>query len=201
MNNQKLQINPKTGFLIIDVQKGFDERVWGEWNNPRATENIARLLEAWRAAGMPVFHVQHLSRNPDSPLHPDKPGSDFQDAVRPLAGEPVFQKQVNSAFIGTNLEQQLREAGIEELVIIGLTTDHCVSTTTRMAANLGFKVYLPEDATATVSKTGFDGKHYTADELHRSELTSLHGEFATITKLAEIFEALKTIESVNKRAF
>lgn len=176
--------------IIIDVQQGFDEPVWGRRNNPQAEANIARLLQAWRAGGRPLFHVQHLSREPNSPLRPNASGCDFKDEVRPLPGEPVVTKHVNSAFIGTNLEAMLRSHGIETVVITGLTTNHCVETTTRMAGNLGFTTYIVEDAAATFDRTGPDGKLYPAEHIHAVSLASLHGEFATVvsteTVLAEL---------------
>jgi nicotinamidase-related amidase len=120
--------------ILIDLQAGFHDPKWGKRNNPEAEINAAKLLHAWREAGAPVFHVRHLSRSKESPLHSSSPGADFQDIVAPLEGESVVEKDVNSAFIGTNLEAQLRARGIKELVICGLTTDHCVSTTARMAS-------------------------------------------------------------------
>lgn len=140
--------------LLIDVQQGLDEPVWGERNIPEAEHHIAELLAGWRSAGRPVLHVQHMSTGAASPLRPDRPGNAFKPEALPLAGEPVFRKTVNSAFIGTDLEAHLRGAGIGRLVIAGLTTDHCVSTTVRMAANLGFDVVVVDDATATFDRTG-----------------------------------------------
>ncbi|MEO5816270.1 MAG: cysteine hydrolase family protein [Gemmatimonadaceae bacterium] len=172
--------------LLIDVQQGLDEPRWGARNNPEAERRIADLLAAWRAAKRPVIHVQHLSTEPDSPLRPDRPGYAFKVEATPIDGEPVFQKNVNSAFIGTDLETHLRDRGIDSLVIAGITTDHCVSSTTRMAGNLGFSVTVVEDATATFDRVGPDGTHYTADLMHRAALASLHGEFATVRATRDI---------------
>lgn len=179
-----------TGLIIIDVQQGFDEPFWGERNNPQAEANIERLLAAWRETGRLILHVQHLSLSPDSPLNAAHPGSALKAAVQPLAGEPVFQKHVNSAFIGTNLEQTLREQGCDTLVIVGLTTPHCVSTTTRMAGNLGFTTYLVADATAAFALDGPDGKHYSAAEIHAVSLATLHAEFATVLATDAVLEML-----------
>ncbi len=176
--------------LIIDVQKGFDEPVWGNRNNPHAELNITRLLEAWRKTDRPVFHVQHLSLSPNSPLGATHPGSAIKEAVTPRDGELLFQKHVNSAFIGTDLEQRLREHGYKTLVIVGLTTPHCVSTTTRMAGNLGFETFLVSDATAAFEIIGHDGRKYTAEEIHAVSLATLNGEFATVVETEALLHAL-----------
>jgi nicotinamidase-related amidase len=101
-------------------------------------------------------------------------------------GESVIQKQVNSAFIGTDLKDRLDQGGISRLVILGLTTDHCVSTTTRMAGNFGFDTFLVADATATFSKRGINGENYSAELIHATALASLRGEFATMIRTSDL---------------
>jgi nicotinamidase-related amidase len=172
--------------LLIDVQRGLDEASLGERNNPQAEANMAELLAIWRKRGAPVLHVRHCSTEPDSPLRPELPGNAFKTEVEPLAGERVFDKTVNSAFVGTGLDDYLREAGIDRLVIVGLTTDHCVSATTRSASDLGYDVTLASDATAAFGRTGYDGIHYSGDEIHRVNLVSLDGEFCRVRSTAEI---------------
>ena len=107
--------------------------------------------------------------------------------VLPQEGEPIIKKNVNSAFIGTDLQQQLDSSGIRNVVIVGLTTDHCVSTTARMAANYGFVTYVVYDATATFNKKGFKGEVYSAELIHNTALASLSGEFAKIIKTYQLF--------------
>lgn len=179
-------LTDRSALLIIDVQQGFDDPKWGVRNNPDAESNIELLLKLWRKRQSPVIHVQHCSIEPNSPLRSDRPGCAFKSQATPIAGEPVFKKSVNSSFIGTELEAYLRENMIETLVIVGLTTDHCVSTTTRMAGNLGFRTYLVSDATATFDRKGPDGKKYSAEEMHSSALASLHGEFATVIASSDL---------------
>lgn len=173
-------IPQEAALLVIDVQKGFDDPRWGSRNNPDAERNLARLLEAWRRTGRPVLHTRHMSRNPSSPLFPGQPGNEIKEIVAPVAGEPVLPKSVNSAFIGTDLEQRLRKAGITTVAVTGITTSYCVSTTARMAANLGFQTYVVSDATATFDVTGPDGRRYPAQVMHEVGLAELHDEFATI---------------------
>lgn len=180
----------KTALLIIDVQKGFDDPSWGSRNNPDAEKKIASLLSRWREHQRPIVHVRHCSTEPGSPLRPDQPGCEFRDEVKPIAGEKQFTKTVNSAFIGTGLEDYLRDCEIDALVIVGLTTDHCVSTTTRMAGNLGFDVTLVSDATAMFDRKGHQGTQYSASELHDVHLASLNGEFCVVRTTDEVLNGI-----------
>lgn len=172
--------------LLIDIQQGLDEPNWGQRNNPSAEANMLRLLKAWRENEFPIVHIQHSSTNPDSALNPSKAGFAFKPEVIPLKNETVFVKHVNSAFIGTNLETYLRDNKMDSLVIIGLTTDHCVSTTTRMAGNLGFTVQLVSDATATFERTDKNGRSYSAEDMHDVNLASLDGEFCEVVTTDEV---------------
>lgn len=174
---------PARALILIDLQRGFDAPEWGARNNPDAEARAAGLLAHWRAAGPPAIHVRHVSATPGSPLSAAAGGTAFKPRVAPLPHEPVLEKSVNAAFIGTGLEHHLRGEGIRDLVICGLTTPHCVSTTVRMAANLGFGVELVHDACAAFASnadTGWMGTTGPApdpDAVHRAAVSHLHGEF------------------------
>lgn len=174
--------------IIIDVQVGFDGPEWGQRNNPEAEANIARLLDAWRRTGRLIFHVKHDSLNADSSLRPDSSGNQIKAVVWPREDEPLVRKSVNSAFIGTDLEVRLRDAGVHAVVLTGLTTNHCVETTARMAGNLGFDTYFVWDATATFDRTGPDGRWHSADDILSVTLANLHDEFATIVATDTVLE-------------
>ena len=172
----------RPALILIDIQKGFDnvEHWGGQRNNHNAENNARELLELWRKNQLPIFHVKHCSLEPNSLLHETNEGNEFKDVAKPISGEPIIKKNVNSAFIGTNLKEQLENNKITKLVIVGLTTDHCVSTTTRMAGNFGFDTFLVSDATATFNKKGLDGQNFSAELIHETALASLNDEFATV---------------------
>jgi len=172
----------RPALILVDIQKGFDNiEYWGgQRNNPDAEGNMSHILQLWRENDLPIFHIQHCSSNPGSILHEKNEGNAFKDQVKPIGTEPIIKKKVNSAFIGTDLKERLDRLNITKLVIIGLTTDHCISTTTRMAGNFGFDTFLVSDATATFNKKGIDGENYPAELIHATALASLNDEFATI---------------------
>ncbi len=181
--------NPEV-LLLLDVQQGFDAPTWGTRNNPGMEERVAELLGAWRSSNRPVIHVKHMSTDPTSPLRPDQPGNAFKAETAPRPGERIIEKRVHSCFIGTTLEAELRAAGHDTLVIVGLTTNHCVSTSARMAANLGFDTWVVSDATATFDRVGPDGLRYPAEQIHAIALADLHGEFATVVDTESVLSVI-----------
>jgi nicotinamidase-related amidase len=188
-----VQTSPaRTALIVVDVQRAFDqwEAAGKRRNNPDAVVRIVDLLTAFRARRAPIFHIRHQGTRPQSSFLPDGPGYPVKDEARERDGEPVIVKRVNSAFIGTDLEQRLHAAGIKTLVICGATTNHCVETTTRMAGNLGFDACLVRDATWTFDRIGPDGEAHTAEAIHAMTLANLNGEFARIVTASEAAAAL-----------
>ena len=183
--------DPQALLLVVDVQQGFDAPSWGRRNNPGMEARIAALLDAWRSSNRPVIHVKHMSTEPASPLRPDQPGNAFKVVAAPRPDERVIEKRVNCGFIGTTLEAELRAAGHQTLVIAGLTTNHCISTTARMAGDLGFDTWVVSDATATFDRIGPDGLRYPAEQIHAIALSDLHGEFATIADTESVLTVVR----------
>lgn len=176
--------------ILIDIQEGFDDPAFGARNNPEAEARAADLLAKWRAAGAPVIHIQHHSTTPGSPLHPETGRAAIKAEVAPLPSEPVLTKEVNSAFIGTDLETYLSAHGITDIALCGLTTPHCVSTTARMGANLGFDVVIAHDACAAFAANAHTdwrgGGKADPKFIHQAALDHLSGEFAAILPSAEV---------------
>jgi len=187
--------------LMIDIQNGVDDlHYWGgdngRRNNPNAEANINTLLTAWRAKDLPVFYTAHDSREAHSPLKLTEPGGSFKTGLEPRHGEPVFTKDVNSGFIGTNLEIELHRAGVRRLVVLGFFTNMCIATTVRMAGNMGYDTYLVDDACACTNRIGPDGTDYDAELIHDTSIANLNGEFCTALKTEA---AVKLLEDDNER--
>ena len=178
--------------ICIDLQQAFqDEAYWGgNRNNQNAEEISSQIIAKWREINEQIIHVRHSSTNANSKLHKDSKGFQFHPSCLPIEGEIVLTKSVNSCFIGTPLKQLLDERNCSTVVIIGLTTDHCVSTTVRMAANNGYNVLLISDATATFDKVGVMDSLYDSELIHQISLASLKDEFATILSSDQLFEML-----------
>jgi len=184
--------------LMIDWQDSLSrsDPYWGgARNNPKAEDNALKLLSRWRMEKAQIFHIRHESTTPGSPLMPGLETAAFIDGFEPRDGEAVIGKCVNSCFIGTGLEQQLKSAGLNKVVICGLTTNHCVSTSTRMAGNLGFDVILAGDACATFDRLGPEGTHYPAQLVHDISLANIHGEFCQVISVADIL-ATQTLSAL-----
>lgn len=182
----------KPALILIDIQKAFlNDEYWGGNRNNRNAEEIAgKVLQLWRELGLPVFHIRHSSTNPNSLLHERNDGFEFNENVLPLKNEMIITKTVNSAFIGTNLKEILDRNNIKTLVIAGITTNHCVSTTTRMAGNFGYEVYLLSDVTACFDRIGINGEKYDAELIHLTTLANLNEEFAKVVDSENLFRML-----------
>ena len=180
----------KRALIVIDVQQGFSSYdVPGERNNPECEANITKLIDAWRARGLPIVFVRHDSKEPTSVLRPGQPGNDFKSA---LTGTPdlVVSKSVNSAFYGTpDLDVWLKANGINELAICGIQTNMCCEITARMAGNLGYDVWFALDATHTFAKE-FNGVKLSAEQLSQATATNLNGDFAEVLSTAQVIEKL-----------
>jgi nicotinamidase-related amidase len=168
--------------LVVDVQRGFDDAgYWGPRNNPACEDNVAALIAHARERDWPLVYVRHDSTEEHSPLRPDHPGNAFKEVV---TGDPdvVVSKRTNSCFYGEpDLHAWLQARRIKELVLCGITTNHCCETTARMAGNLGYDVRFVIDATHT-----FDRGDMTADQLAHATATNLNGEFATVVTTAAV---------------
>lgn len=185
-----MTFDARTALIPIDVQLGFDYAPWPRRNNPAMEGNGLRLLSAWRAAGLPLIHVRHDSVQPGSTLAPSHPGNAFRPGFEPQPGEALVGKSVNAAFIGTDLDLRLRRLGVEHVVLFGISTDMCVSTTARVGANLGYRVTVVGDACFCFDLSDGAGGIVAADEIQRAHLATLRMEFASVVDTEEVLASL-----------
>ena len=178
--------------LPIDMQRAFDLPPWPRrWNHALDRNGLA-LLDIWRQAGWPIVHIQHDSIEPKSTLRPGQPGHAFRDGFEPEESEPLVRKSVNAAFIGTDLELRLRRLGIDTVVAFGVSTDICVSTTTRVGSNLGFRMVVVGDACDCFDLPGPDGGTISAEAIHAAHLATLGFEFAQVATTAAVVSAARS---------
>lgn len=170
----------KPALIIVDVQEAIDCYSQKQRNNPDAETVIASLLSRWRRRGLPVIHVRHSSRFERSPYHADSEFFAFKEQVRPVAGEQVVTKAENSAFIGAGLEHELTLLGVTEIVVCGMLTNNSVDATVRVAAGLGYKAFVRQDATAAFEMDLLNGKQLMADDVHWIFLSNLHEEYCIV---------------------
>lgn len=179
----------KTALLIIDAQQEYFAPL-GKLvlpDGPRAVERIAQALRWARSRGVAVFHIVHESRKPGASIFvPGSPALEIHAAVTPEPGEPVIQKHLPGSFTNTPLEEELRQQGIERVIVSGFMTQMCCDTTTREAAHRGFSVTLLSDATAAMAVKGPDGVMIPHDQVHRTHLGSLNGFLAEVKATDEV---------------
>ncbi len=180
----------QTVLLPVDMQQAFDGPSWPRRWNDAVDCNGQAILEAWRARGLPIIHVKHDSIDPASTLRPGQPGNAFRPGFEPHGGEPVIAKSVNSAFIGTDLDLRLKRLGIRNVVVFGITTDMCVSTTVRTGANLGYDMILVEDACDCFDLPDGAGGTIPARASHQAHVATLRFEFAKVVTTGDLLKEL-----------
>jgi nicotinamidase-related amidase len=152
--------------------------------------NGLALLAAWRRLGWPVIHVRHDSIEPASTLRPGHPGHAFRPGFGPLGDERMVCKSANSAFIGTDLDLQLRRLNAQSIVAFGITTDMCVSTTIRMGSNMGWPMTLVEDACDCCALPARDGSTIPAETVQMVHVATLAAEFCKVETTAGLLRGL-----------
>ena len=172
--------------LPIDMQQGFDDpdrpRRW----NADVDVNGLALLAAWRRAGRPIIHVRHDSVEPGSTFAPGRPGNALRPGFEPQGDEPLVTKSVNSAFIGTDLDLRLKRLGARHVVVFGLVTDMCVSTTVRTGANMGWDMILVPDACDCFDLPDGHGGIIPAEQIQAAHVATLAFEFCRTMSTAEL---------------
>ncbi|MGH6932429.1 MAG: cysteine hydrolase family protein [Dongiaceae bacterium] len=169
-----------TGLLIIDLQRGMFSGSEQPYQGEIILDRVAGLLRQARSHGLPVFHVQH-DGGPGDVLGKPSAGWEIHPAVRPVAGEPIIEKTVCSAFQGTDLHDRLGAKGIGRLIIAGMQTEYCIDTTCRAAFGFGYQTVLVGDAHTT-----FDAPGLTAAQIIAHHNRTLKGSFVELTESSAV---------------
>ena len=192
-------LEKKPALLLVDIQKAFldkdypgphEDYIGIRRNNPNAEEICGTILKKWRELGFLIIHVRHSSTSVNSKLHESSQGFEFNDFVKPDNNEIVLTKKVNSSFIGTGLVDILETNNVKSIVVVGMTTNHCISTTVRMSGNLGYDTYLVSDSTAAYCNILKNGEVIDCEDVFKISLSNLDGEFCKVLTKDELFNKL-----------
>jgi nicotinamidase-related amidase len=178
--------------VIVDIQNDYFPGGKNPLDRPEAAVEKAReLLDAFRASGEPLVHIQHVWDAPDAAfMVPGTEGVEIHDAVRPDDGETVIQKANPNSFLDTPLERHLRDQGVDTVVVCGMMTSMCVDATVRAAVDLGFETTVVHDACATMPLE-FGGRSVPAPDVHAAFIAALGDGYATVASADEVAKAAR----------
>ena len=182
----------KTALTLIDIQNDYfpGGRKPLE-DSQEASRQAARLLDHFRSRSLPIAHIMHIAASPQATFFlPDTPGIQIHAAVAPLAGEFVVMKHSPNSFLDTSLLDFLRELEVERLVAAGMMTHMCVDATVRAACDLGFEIWLAQDACASRDLV-FQGETIPAACVQNAFLAALQSAYASVMPTSEILEKLE----------
>lgn len=187
----------QSALLVVDAQESF--RVgprWARRNNLDFERNVAALVEAYRAAELPVFYFLHTDDDPGFTV--GDPAVRLMDGLEPRAGEPVLYKDTRNCFTGTTLQAKLLALGVRRLAIAGIQMEQCCETTARVAADLGYAVDFVIDATLTFPIPNHDvpGEELGVREVEERTVYALRRRFARIVRTSELVAELETLALV-----
>jgi nicotinamidase-related amidase len=169
------------GLVVVDIQNDYFPGGAYPLTGPEAAAaNARRLLDAFRAAGEPLVHVQHVWDAPEATfMRPGTVGVEIHESVVPLPAEPVVRKAHPNGFLDTRLEETLRAREVDEVVLCGMMTSMCVDATARAAADLGFSVTVVHDACAAPDLE-FGGETIPARQVHSAFLAALGSAYGRV---------------------
>jgi nicotinamidase-related amidase len=176
-----------TALLIIDIQNDYFPGGAMELEGADAAgAKAAAALKHFRAKGMPIVHIRHLSVRPGSTFFlPDTKGAEIHASVEPQGSEPVINKNFPNSFRATPLQDRLTGLNVKNLVVAGMMTHMCVDASVRHAADLGYKITLLGDACATRAQK-ISGETVPARQVHLAFLAALNGFYAKVIDSHEL---------------
>ena len=188
---KRLAMGPDTALVVIDIQQFyFEGGLVPLTGSVEAANQARRVLEAFRARKLPIFHVRHV---PKSVALVEGEPADAQYRIRsevqPAAGEKIVTKRYANSFRETDLLDSLRQKGIKTLVIVGMQTHMCVEAASRAATDLGFDVVVVHDACAT-RPLEFEGRTVPAEMVHAAALAAIKGTYGRVVSVDQLLKEL-----------
>jgi len=184
----------QSALLVIDAQDSFKVGPrWAKRNNPAFEKNVSTLIEAYRAAHLPVVFFLHTDS--DLAFSKDSPSFKLMDFLKPRKDEPVMVKNTRNCFTSTTLQPYLIRKGVRRLSITGIQMEQCCETTARIAADLGYAVDFVTEATLTFPIPNWDkpGEELGVDAIRERTEYALRRRFARITTVNQLTNELKAV--------
>jgi|SRR5471030_166858 len=183
------QLDPKTtALLVIDFQNEYFTGRMPIPDGMKALENTQRLIAFADKEHIQVINVQHIAPAGAAVFALDGKTVDFHPLMKPRPQDKSLQKTTVSVFASTDLDAQLKKAGIKTLIISGLMTHACVAGAARDAVPLDYNVVVASDATATRAITRANGHSVSKDELHNASLAEIEDTFGSVLTTSQIVE-------------
>ena len=172
---------PSPVFLVIDIQNDyFSGGAMSLYHPEEANDNAYRALKHARQAHWPCIIVQHIAALPDASFFkPGTHGAEIYPDFSPETDDIHLVKHYPNAFRETRLNAELKRLDANDLIVVGMMTHMCIDTTVRAAADLGYRVTLLGDATATRDLT-YGGSITPAPLVQTAYLAALQGSFARV---------------------
>jgi len=181
----------RSALLVVDAQDSFMATPrWEKRSNPDFERNVATLIDAWRAASLPVIFILHTDDDPE--FARTSPYFKLMDFIERRDSEPLLVKTTRNSFTSTDLQRRLEALGVTRIVVTGIQTEQCCETTTRIGADLGYDVDFVTEATRTFPLVNWEtGESYDTDTVTRHTEWVLRGRFARIAKVADLVAELE----------
>ena len=191
----------QSALLVVDAQQSFTVRTnWARRANPSFEANVSALVDAYRAAGLPIFYFLHTDGDAEFAL--DSPHLRLMDFLAPRPGEPVMLKDTRNCFTSTTLQAKLVGLGVRRLAITGIQLEQCCETTARVAADLGYAVDFVVDATDTfpIANTDVAGEELGVHAIIERTVYALRRRFARIVSTSALVGELSALATTRATA-
>jgi len=162
-----------SALIIIDAQNTYTEGAMKLDGVDLAMQECKKLLERFRRAGRPVFHIQH-NGGPGSLFDINDHIGQISDIVAPIKSEPVITKAYPNSFAQTELDRLIKSTDTKNLIIAGFMSHMCVNSTAREAFSLGYNPTVVASATATRAlPSKVTGNILSSEQVHEVALAAL----------------------------